>query len=78
MVYDDLTQVQNFQYYESQKVFDQAQNFLPFLGTNFVELYVGNAKQAAHFYNITFGFQDFAYFGLVTGQKTHTSYVLQQ
>lgn len=47
-------------------------------GTDYVELYVGNAKQAAHFYQTTFGFQPLAYAGLETGMKDHTSYVLQQ
>jgi len=74
----DLTEVKNYQYSETQKVFDKAQDFLPINGTDYVELYVGNAKQAAHFYKTAFGFQDLAYAGLETGVKTHTSYVLQQ
>lgn len=74
----DLRQVQNYQYSEGKKIFDQAQDFLPINGTDYVELIVGNAKQAAHYYKTAFGFQDLAYAGLETGQKTHTSYVLQQ
>lgn len=74
----DLTAVKNFQYSETEKLFDKAQDFLPINGTDYVELYVGNAKQAAHFYKTAFGFQDLAYAGLETGVKTHTSYVLQQ
>jgi 4-hydroxyphenylpyruvate dioxygenase len=78
MTIPDLSQVRNFEYAEKGKVFEQAQDFLPISGTDYVELYVGNAKQAAHFYKTAFGFQDLAYAGLETGQKTHTSYVLQQ
>jgi 4-hydroxyphenylpyruvate dioxygenase len=54
------------------------EDFLPLNGTDYVELYVGNAKQAAHFYKTAFGFQSLAYAGLETGIKTHTSYVLRQ
>jgi 4-hydroxyphenylpyruvate dioxygenase len=43
-----------------------------------VELYVGNAKQAAHYYKTAFGFKDLAYAGLETGLRDRTSYVLQQ
>lgn len=74
----DLTKVKNFEYAESQKIFDKAQDFLPINGTDYVELYVGNAKQAAHYYKTAFGFQDLAYAGLETGVKDYTSYVLQQ
>ncbi len=42
------------------------------------EFYVGNAKQAAHFYRSVFGFTQVAYSGLETGIRTHTSYVLEQ
>ncbi len=47
-------------------------------GTDFIELYVGNAKQAAHYYKTAFGFQSLAYAGLETGLKDRTSYVLRQ
>ncbi|MBL7827709.1 MAG: 4-hydroxyphenylpyruvate dioxygenase [Saprospiraceae bacterium] len=56
----------------------QTADFLPILGTDYVELYVGNAKQAAHFYKTAFGFQDLAYAGLETGLRDRASYVLQQ
>jgi len=56
----------------------QTQDFLPINGTDYVELYVGNAKQAAHFYKTAFGFQDLAYLGLETGVTDRTSHVLQQ
>ncbi|HMN06244.1 MAG TPA: 4-hydroxyphenylpyruvate dioxygenase [Flavobacteriales bacterium] len=63
---------------ELEKVVPEAQDFLPLLGTDHVELYVGNAKQAAHFYKSAFGFQSMAYAGLETGVKDRTSYVVQQ
>ena len=52
--------------------------FLTINGTDYVELYVGNAKQAAHFYKTAFGFQSLAYAGLETGLKDRTSYVIRQ
>ncbi|OYU94183.1 MAG: 4-hydroxyphenylpyruvate dioxygenase [Bacteroidetes bacterium B1(2017)] len=76
-MYNDLTEVKNFTY-TGAKIFDQAQDFLPINGTDYVELYVGNAKQAAHFYKTALGFQDLAYAGLETGLRDRTSYVLQQ
>ncbi len=53
-------------------------NSLSINGTDYVEFYVGNAKQAAHFYQSAFGFQPVAYAGLETGLKDRTSYVLRQ
>jgi 4-hydroxyphenylpyruvate dioxygenase len=73
----DLTHVTNFNY-SGEKIFDQAQDFLPINGTDYVELYVGNAKQAAHFYKTAFGFQELAYCGLETGVRDRVSYVLVQ
>lgn len=64
--------------YGLEKIFKDAEDFLPLNGTDYVELYVGNAKQAAHFYKTAFGFQSLAYAGLETGIKSHTSYVLRQ
>ncbi len=64
--------------YGIEKIFDKAQDFLPINGTDYVELYVGNAKQAAHFYKTAFGFQSVAYAGLETGLRDRVSYVLQQ
>lgn len=61
-----------------EKVVPEAEDFLPINGTDFVELYVGNAKQAAHFYKSAFGFQSVAYSGMETGRKDQVSYVLQQ
>jgi 4-hydroxyphenylpyruvate dioxygenase len=53
-------------------------DFLPLLGTDYVELYVGNAKQSAHFYMTAFGFQPLAYAGPETGVRDRASYVIQQ
>lgn len=78
MTTDNLTTLKNFNYSETEKIFEQAQDFLPLLGTDYVELYVGNAKQSAHYYKTAFGFQDLAYAGLETGVHDRTSYVLQQ
>jgi 4-hydroxyphenylpyruvate dioxygenase len=54
------------------------EDFLPINGTDYIEFYVGNAKQAAHFYQTAFGFQPLAYAGLETGLKDRTSYVIRQ
>jgi 4-hydroxyphenylpyruvate dioxygenase len=54
------------------------QDFLPLEGTDFVEFYVGNAKQAAHFYRTVMGFQPLAYCGPETGDRDKVSYVLRQ
>jgi len=53
-------------------------DFLPINGTDYIEFYVGNAKQAAFYYQTAFGFQPLAYAGLETGLKDRTSYVLVQ
>jgi 4-hydroxyphenylpyruvate dioxygenase len=62
----------------TEKIFKDAKDFLPLNGTDYVEFYVGNAKQAAHFYKTAFGFQSHAYAGLETGLKDRASYVLVQ
>src|SRR5690554_3480440 len=64
--------------YGLEKIFEGAQDFLPILGTDYVEFYVGNAKQAAHYYKTAFGFQSYAYAGLETGLKDRASYVVIQ
>jgi len=61
-----------------KKVVEEAQDFLPILGTDFVELIVANAKQSAHFFKSAFGFKDLAFSGMETGRKDRVSYVLQQ
>jgi 4-hydroxyphenylpyruvate dioxygenase len=56
----------------------QTADFLPLLGTDYIELYVGNAKQSAHYYKTAFGFQSLAYAGPETGVRDRVSYVLMQ
>jgi len=73
----NLKDLQNTEY-GLKKLFSDAEDFLPLLGTDYVELYVGNAKQAAHYYKSAFGFQSLAYAGLETGLKDRVSYVLKQ
>ncbi len=53
-------------------------DFLPLMGTDYVEFYVGNAKQSAHFYKTAFGFQSLAYAGPETGLMDRVSYVIRQ
>src|SRR5258707_14302042 len=53
-------------------------DFLPLEGTDYVEFYVGNAKQAAHYYMTAFGFQALAYAGPETGVKDRASYAVRQ
>ncbi|PRX57675.1 4-hydroxyphenylpyruvate dioxygenase [Flagellimonas meridianipacifica] len=60
------------------KIHDEAKDFMPINGTDYIELYVGNSKQAAHFYKTAFGFQSYAYAGLETGLKDRESYVVIQ
>jgi 4-hydroxyphenylpyruvate dioxygenase len=54
------------------------QDFLPINGTDYIEFYVGNAKQAALFYQYAFGFELIAYAGPETGVRDKASYVLKQ
>lgn len=53
-------------------------DFMPLNGTDYLELYVSNAKQAAHYYKSAFGFQSLAYAGLETGIRDRESYVVVQ
>ena len=55
-----------------------ATDILPLKGTDHIEFYVGNAKQAAHFYQTAFGFKLVAYAGPETGVRDRASYVLVQ
>jgi len=73
----NLRDLQNVEY-SLEKLFADAEDFLPLLGTDYVELYVGNAKQSALYYKTAFGFQSEAYAGLETGLKDRVSYVLKQ
>src|SRR5205823_8814728 len=61
-----------------KKVPAAEKDFLPLQGTDYIEFYVGNAKQAAYFYKTAFGFQSLAYAGLETGQRDKVSYALRQ
>jgi len=72
-----MSEIENVNY-GLDKIFEGAQDFLPLLGTDYIEFYVGNAKQAAHFYKSAFGFQSYAYKGLETGSKDVVSYVVKQ
>jgi 4-hydroxyphenylpyruvate dioxygenase len=55
-----------------------ATDVFPINGTDYIEFYVGNAKQASHYYRAAFGFQLVAYRGPETGTRDRASYVLQQ
>jgi 4-hydroxyphenylpyruvate dioxygenase len=50
----------------------------PINGTDYIEFYVGNAKQSSLYYRAAFGFQVVAYRGPETGTKDRASYLLQQ
>src|ERR687896_1289610 len=56
----------------------EAGDFMPLHGIDHVELWVGNAAQAAYFYREAFGFQQVAYAGLETGVRDRVSFVLEQ
>lgn len=60
------------------KIIESAQDFMPILGTDYVEMYVSNAKQAAHYYKTAFGYQSLAHAGLETGKRDVESYVVVQ
>lgn len=55
-----------------------ADDFMPLLGWDYVEFWVGNAKQAAYFYEHAMGFTRTAYAGPETGVRDRASYVLEQ
>src|SRR5438093_10658776 len=57
---------------------DMSSDFMPLDGWDHVELYVGNAKQSAYFYEHAFGFSRVAYAGPDTGVRDRASYVLEQ
>lgn len=63
---------------QTNEMLPETSDFLPLHGTDYVELYVGNAKQSAHYYKTAFGFQSLAYAGPETGVKDRVSYVLVQ
>src|SRR5438067_12316944 len=57
---------------------EEATDTFPINGTDFIEFYVGNAKQAVHFYRHVFGYDILAYRGPETGVRDVASYLLQQ
>jgi 4-hydroxyphenylpyruvate dioxygenase len=57
---------------------EQQTDTFPINGTDYIEFYVGNAKQAAHFYRLVFGYRIVAYRGPETGTRDRASYVLEQ
>ena len=57
---------------------ETAHDTFPINGTDYIEFYVGNAKQASLYYRAAFGFQIVAYRGPETGTRDRASYVLQQ
>jgi len=63
---------------QKTKAPENNEDFLPLEGTDYVEFFVGNAKQAAHYYISTFGFQPLAYSGPETGTRDRASYVVKQ
>lgn len=63
---------------ELPKLYSKAEDFMPINGTDYVELYVSNAKQAAHFYKSVLGFKSLAHKGLETGSREFESLVVVQ
>jgi 4-hydroxyphenylpyruvate dioxygenase len=63
---------------ETKPAVSSNEDFLPIEGWDHIELYVGNAKQSAFYYQYALGFQLVAYSGLETGNKEKASYMLQQ
>ncbi len=62
----------------TEKKQEKATDFMPINGTDYLELYVSNSKQAAHYYKTAFGFKSLAYKGLETGSRELESYVIEQ
>ncbi|WP_219834175.1 4-hydroxyphenylpyruvate dioxygenase [Paenibacillus sp. R14(2021)] len=63
---------------KQRRVDHHVSDFFPVRGIDHIELYVGNAKQAAHYLSKGFGFRPTAYAGLETGETQKASYVLEQ
>jgi 4-hydroxyphenylpyruvate dioxygenase len=63
---------------ETMPVAGEATDTFPINGTDYVEFYVGNAKQAAHYYRTAFGYELIAYRGPETGTRDRASYLIQQ
>lgn len=63
---------------EKEQSTKQSEDFMPIMGTDYVEIYTSNARQAAYFYQTAFGFRPVAYCGLETGVRDRESFVVQQ
>ena len=63
---------------EKKQSTKEMEDFMPIMGTDYVEIYTSNARQAAYFYQSAFGFKPVAHCGLETGLKDRESYVVQQ
>lgn len=63
---------------EKKQSTEEMEDFMPIMGTDYVEIYTSNARQAAYFYQTAFGFKPVAHCGLETGLKDRESYVVQQ
>ena len=63
---------------EIDNIFSEAKDFFPILGIDYIEFYVGNAKQSAYYYKSALGFKSEAYSGLETGNNDEVSYVINQ
>ena len=59
-------------------VYKREKNVPRLQGIDYIELYVSNARQAAHFYRTAFGFTPIAYAGLETGMRDRVSFVMRQ
>src|SRR5436190_6538279 len=62
----------------NKNAYAEAQDFLPLKGLDYVEFWVGNARQAAHYFRALLGFTPVAYSGLETGIRDRTSWVMRQ
>ena len=62
----------------NKDAYKEAKDFLPLNGVDHVEFWVGNAKQAAHYFRALWGFTPIAYAGLETGMRDRSSYVMRQ
>ncbi len=63
---------------DKPKLYAEAADFMPLNGTDYIEMYVSNAKQSAHFFRTAMGFQPLAHAGLMTGKRDYESYVVVQ
>ena len=62
----------------NKDAYKEAKDFLPLNGVDHVEFWVGNARQAAHYFRALWGFTPIAYAGLETGMRDRSSYVMRQ